>query len=275
LRYIRDYGVANESCFPYTATNQPCSNKCQNPNETVQITSVQTGISGYDNIKSALINHGPLGSGYWFSTGGGHAMELCGYNTINVGDVIRYVNYNGYGIDSTIQAGSSLVGQLYWIFKNSYGVSGRPNNGYMYLFLNDPRNLISGCYITEPFSTTSYTRDCTDNDNDGYYWWGIGNKPATCPVCAPDTPDGDDSNANLGPMDAYGNCAPILSPYTPPAHEIISTETWQSTTTECGNVIVKNSGNLTINGATIKLEGNADFSVEIDGVLTFNSGVIQ
>lgn len=275
LRYIRDYGVVNESCFPYTATDQPCSNKCQNPNETVQITSVQTGISGYDNIKSALINHGPLGSGYWFSTGGGHAMELCGYNTISVGDVIRYVNNNGYGIDSTIQAGSSLVGQLYWIFKNSYGVSGRPNNGYMYLFLNDPSDLISGCYITEPYSTTSYAQECTDNDNDGYYWWGIGNKPATCPVCAPDTPDGDDSNANLGPMDAYGNCAPISSPYTPPAHEVTSTETWQSTTTECGDVIVKNGGNLTINGATINMDGNAEFLVEIGGILTFNEGVIQ
>ena len=275
LRYIRDYGVVNESCFPYTATDQPCSNICQNPSETVQITSVQTGINGYDNIKGAIINNGPLGSGFWFSNGGGHAMELCGYNTISVGDVIRYVNNNGYGIDSTIQAGSSLIGQLYWIFKNSYGTTGRPNNGYMYLFLNDTSDLISGCYASAPYSTTTYVRNCTDNDNDGYYWWGIGAKPTTCSICVPDTPDGDDSNSNLGPMDAYGNCTPISSPYTPPAHEITYTETWQSTTTECGDVIVKNGGNLTIYGATINLEGEAEFSVETGGILIFNSGVIQ
>lgn len=275
LQYIRDHGVVNESCFPYVAAEVPCSNKCQNPSEIVQIASLQTGIYGSDNIKSALINHGPLGSGFWFSTGGGHAMELCGYNTIKVGDVIRYVNNNGYGIDSTIQTGSSLIGQLYWIFKNSYGTIGRPNNGYMYLFLNDPSDQTSGCYVTAPYSTTYYAQNCTDNDHDGYYWWGIGSKPATCSICAPDAPDGDDSNANLGPMDAYGNCSSIFSPYTPPIHEITSTETWQSTTTECGNIIVRNGGNLTINGATINMEGNAEFLVEIGGILTFNSGVIQ
>ncbi len=48
-----------------------------------------------------------------------------------------------------------------------------------------------------------------------------------------------------------------------------------STTTECGDVIVKNGGNLTINGAIVNLEGDAEFSVEIGGILTFNSGVIQ
>jgi C1A family cysteine protease len=275
LEYIRDNGIVDENCFPYSATNESCSNKCQNPNETVRVESVHSSINGYDNIKSALINHGPLASGFWFSTGGGHAMELCGYKTIKAGDIIRYVNNNGYGIDSVIQAGNSLIGQLYWVFKNSYGVTGRPNNGYMYLFLNNPSSLISGSYVSAPYSTSSYIRNCTDNDHDGYYWWGIGNKPASCPTCAPDTPDGDDSNPNIGPMDIYGNCSSISSPYTYPAHEVTSTEIWQSITTECGNVVVKNNGNLTINGATVNLEGDAEFSVEIGGTFIFNNGVIQ
>lgn len=85
----------------------------------------------------------------------------------------------------------------------------------------------------------------------------------------------DESNPNLGPMDVYGNCTPITTPYTSPEHQITTTETWQSTTTECGDVIVKNGGNLTVNGATINLEGNATFSVETGGILTFNSGTIQ
>lgn len=42
-----------------------------------------------------------------------------------------------------------------------------------------------------------------------------------------------------------------------------------------GRIGINNGGNLTISGATINLEGNATFSVELGGTLTFNSGTIQ
>jgi len=76
-------------------------------------------------------------------------------------------------------------------------------------------------------------------------------------------------------LNTYGNCIPISSPYPYAQHLITSTETWNSTTSECGDVIVKNGGNLTVTGATVNLERNATFSVEIGGVLTLNSGTIQ
>ncbi len=180
------------------------------------------------------------------------------------------------------KAGNSSNGYNYGVMGTTYGTQSgagivgttkHANGGYVYIFDNSS-NIYA--YTTEiPYSTNAHNRICTDADNDGYYWWGTGSKPDSCPVCAPSTPDGDDSNANLGPMDAYGNCTPISSPYTHPAHEVTSTETWQSTTTECGDVIVKNGGNLTINGATINMDGNAEFLVEIGGILTFNEGVIQ
>lgn len=146
--------------------------------------------------------------------------------------------------------------------------------GYIYMLDKPEYSYI----INMPISSQIYSTNniiCSDNDHDGYYWWGIGPKSATCLLCSTNQEDGDDSNPNLGPMDEYGNCTVISSPYPYPKHLVTSTETWESTIFECGDVIVKNGGNLTINGGIINLEGNATFSVEVGGTLTFNSGTIQ
>ena len=280
LSYIRDYSVSNEACFPYSATQEPCSNKCISPNEKIGFLSIFYVGYGESNIKNALIFKGPLVStickGDWC-----HAMAIVGYNVIQAGDTIKrciyYGNYVYKWEDVIIQQEDPIIGQTYWIFKNSY-----PNGheGYQYIFFN---NVVTDLSITggvnTPITSLNYSesnRVCIDNDGDGYYNWGIGStKPSTCPSCSTNQEDGDDSNPNLGPLDAYGNCILITSPYTFPDHQITTTETWQNTTTECGNVIVKNTGNLTISGATINLEGNATFSVEVGGILNFNSGTIQ
>ncbi len=52
---------------------------------------------------------------------------------------------------------------------------------------------------------------CEDKDGDGYYNWGIGPKPASCPSWVPDEEDGDDSDPNYGPMDEYGHLQ-IITP---------------------------------------------------------------
>jgi hypothetical protein len=278
LQYIRDHSIADEACFPYSATDNDCSNKCTSPNEKIGFSSISNLCRYCDEnaIKNALIFKGPLVStickGDWC-----HAMALVGYNMIQAGDIIRRFDYSTRKwIDVIVQNGDPIIGNTYWIFKNSY-LTG--NAGYQYVFLHDTRvDIIIDGAINTPITSLNYSendRVCVDNDHDGYYWWGIGAKPSNCPSCVPDTPDGDDSNPNLGPLDAYGNCIPITGPYTFPEHTVTSSETWQSTSTECGNVIVKNGGNLTISGATINMEGNAAFSVEIGGVFTFNSGTIQ
>ena len=57
-----------------------------------------------------------------------------------------------------------------------------------------------------PITSIKYTdANIVCEDRDGYYYWGIGPKPATCPNC-PDEEDGDDSDPTLGPMDEFGNC---------------------------------------------------------------------
>ncbi len=53
----------------------------------------------------------------------------------------------------------------------------------------------------------NYQVQFEDADGDGYYWWGLGPKPANCP--GPDQADGDDSDPTKGPLDQYGYCMPL------------------------------------------------------------------
>jgi len=69
-------------------------------------------------------------------------------------------------------------------------------------------------FVTPIYSMQLSTNDilCRDEDNDGYYNWGIGSKPAHCPPC-PNERDGNDNNPNVGPLNADGYCSQIF-PYT-------------------------------------------------------------
>ncbi len=281
LTYIRDNGVSEENCFPYVEediSTLSCSSKCTNPDEIISFNSILSIGNTINDFKNQLIFHGPYAGGVYYSGSSmswHHAMAVVGYKVIETGDNIMQVGPNGGWGYFTVQPGSPLIGETYFIYKNSYS----NNNGFHYIFFeNGTSYMITTGGIQTPITSLNYNesdRKCVDKDNDGYFNWGIGTKPTTCPYCSPNSPDGDDSNPNLGPVDTYGNCTPISSPYAFPEHQITSSETWNNTTTECGNVIVKNSGNLTINGATVNLEGDATFSVELGGILIINSGTIQ
>ncbi|MCL2683051.1 MAG: hypothetical protein FWE63_06175 [Bacteroidales bacterium] len=216
IDYVASTGVVNESCFPFANADLPCSKKCAIPTEKIKVSGRAPegafGISGnVDSIKKYLIHKGPLASGFG-NTIYGHAMPLVGFHEIKAGDTIKYVSHTSY-LDSIIRPGSPLIGQTYWIYKNSYGI-GAGNGGYLYILFDKLNEMLPCCYIQPPVTSLNYTDDdiiCEDKDGDGYYYWGIGPKPASCPSWAPDEPDGDDSDPYLGPMDEYGNCA-IITP---------------------------------------------------------------
>ena len=100
LNYIRDAGIPDESCYPYTAKDGYCGSKCQNPAFLVQATQIASDLWGgtptVEDLKAALQN-GPVVVGihvytdfdsytsgiYHHATGtyrGGHAVLLVGYN---------------------------------------------------------------------------------------------------------------------------------------------------------------------------------------------------
>lgn len=88
---------------------------------------------------------------------------------------------------------------------------------------------------------------CVDNDGDGYYNWGIGPKPATCPNC-PDEEDCDDSSPLIGPYDDKYECRILCENYSySSTPEYITGQTlWGSETYIDHDVIVESGGVLTI-----------------------------
>ena len=208
LDYIRNTGIVNEGAFPYTATNQSCSSKSSSPSQLIKIAGrVDFGSTTWpkteDNLKKMIIKYGPISGGIYDWS---HAMTLVGWKTVKQGDYFytRDLNKSTYWI--TIPAGSSLIGTTVWIFKNSWGSWG--DAGYVYV-QTSMSNVGWTHALLNPVQSLKQTQTVfyADNDKDGYYWWGLGPKPAGCP--GPDTADGNDNNAALGPLDAYGNCIPL------------------------------------------------------------------
>jgi PKD repeat protein len=212
LNYITSTGVVDEATFPYTATDQPCSNKGDNPSQLIKIGGkIDFGSSQYprteDDLKRMIIERGPLSGGLYDWS---HAMVLPGYMVVEEGDVFYYRNLNLQTYWKTVGAGDPLIGKTVWIFKNSWG-SGWGDDGYVYVETTIGNFGWTHALLTPVQSLVqTYGVQCVDNDGDEYYWWGLGDKPSTCDC--PDQPDGDDSDPTLGPLDQYGNCAILGGP---------------------------------------------------------------
>ena len=211
LDYIKNTGIINEAAFPYTATDQSCTNMSSSPTDQIKIAGrVDFGSTAYpvseDNLKKMIIKYGPLSGGLidW-----SHAMTLVGWQVVKAGDTFFYRDLNKSTYWYTVPAGSTLIGQTVWIFKNSWGVWG--DGGYVYVQTAITNFAWTHALVTPLQSLKqAYTVQCVDNDGDGYYWWGLGAKPANCPPC-PDAEDGNDNDATLGPLDSNGFCIPLVA----------------------------------------------------------------
>ena len=206
LNYISNTGIVDEGAFPYSETDENCQNKSRNPEELIKIAGrVDFGSSLYprseDNLKKMLIEMGPVSGGLYDWA---HAMTLVGYKVVEEGDKFYYRDLDLKRYWITVEAGDPLIGKTVWIFKNSWG-DRIGDRGYVYVETSIT-NMGWTHGLKTPFtsSVNNYEVICEDKDGDGYYWWGLGEKPETCNC--PDEPDGDDSDPTLGPLDEYGNC---------------------------------------------------------------------
>ncbi|NOY96967.1 MAG: T9SS type A sorting domain-containing protein [Chlorobi bacterium] len=199
LDYIRDSGVTNEECYPYMADDGDCDDLCVNPTEQVFIIDNESVTNTNEELKKALIEYGPLPvGGFYFPYGTmGHAELLVGFDQINEGDLIQ-------GISGPIPENSPYIGKTYWICKDS---NADPDEGWDYYFWfpysggtglpSERRKIIT------PVTSMNYAEEdrlCRDEDNDGYYNWGIGAPPVNCNG----PKDGDDSDIKWGPIDENG-----------------------------------------------------------------------
>ncbi|MBN1983807.1 MAG: hypothetical protein JW795_19890, partial [Chitinivibrionales bacterium] len=181
LKWAASHGVIDEASMPYTGSDAgTCADTSNNPKELLRFTSSVTVKSsdGADAIKKALIKYGPMNVAIKSLS---HAMALVAYNSSN------------------------------WVFKNSWGPS---NQAYKTIALGNISDIVDISGYNVPVSSKIYSEKdikCLDADKDGYYNWGIGPKPSTCPGDITAEEDCDDSNNKLGPMGDDGACKPITT----------------------------------------------------------------
>ena len=296
LFYVKYFGVYDETAYPFvddSIQSQFCRAGHIVPNERVWIDGYQLVSTNEDSIKSKLIHKGPLASGIhtkntlldWEIK---HAMALIGYGTIHVGDSIFHIIKEG--TNTTLQPiacieddHDSRIGKTYWIFKDSYVGKGGLTPEYMYILFDSPLSMITPYFFKGDVTWKSKNEQgsfdtiteitCEDADGDGYYFWGIGPKPASCPSWAPDEPDGDDSDYQWGPINEYGYLQ-ALDSLANNIQIISGTETWSSPRYLYENVRVVSGGHLIISDSTCQY-GRTVIEVDPNGELTIDGGTLR
>lgn len=271
LNYIKENGIVLESCFPYVASKVNCDKACIDTGEKIRIENhyeINKYSNTEDDLKKSLFR-APLCFGIpsWK-----HEMLLVGYKVIKEGDVV----YTNSKKSIIVQKGNALIGSTAWLFKNSWGTS-FGTNGYAYVVVdwNDTYciNPISGKIKSNLLFDSDIL--ALDEDGDGFYFWGIGDRPSSSlPDWAPLEPDGDDSDATKGAMDDYGNLKPSGK-----IKNVQTTTTWTSLSDCLPIVFVENGATLTLKGTMCLNPNSCIFvrngaSLVLDGV-TLNHASIK
>jgi hypothetical protein len=178
--YIAKTGIVNEACMPYKNSDAiPCTDACTTPAERIKAAArISLGSADDTKMKKSIMDYGPLSSGV---NGMWHFMCLEGFYP------------------------DPADGKNVWIFKNSWGAASG-DNGFANIKITGSGQtdaLYGNFAFTTPLtSLAAHSIPCNDKDGDGYYWWGIGAKPASCPTSSPAERDGNDADPCLGPLDA-------------------------------------------------------------------------
>ena len=279
--YITDNGVVKETCFPYYNSKVSCGTRCKYPDErvyTYNYGALASDTGTFHNMsdqqvdtlikKKLFISPISIGILPWH-----HIINLIGYKTVSYGDHIYLGDSTNQDSIIVDDSHASLIGKTAWLVKNSWG-SSWGSNGYGYI-IADKNSLNLPHYISGRIDCRNFDDNdiiCEDADGDGYYFWGLGPKPANCPSGVHDTPDGDDSNSLLGPMDQFGYLTDLsnLSSQT----VILSNTTYSTNMTMSNNTVVIADAILTITG-TVTMGSGVKLTVHYNGTIIVDGGTLQ
>jgi hypothetical protein len=224
--------IVDESCFSYSynyvLNNAPCSFKCNDPDK--RLSNIQSenkySFSGPnhtpDVLKKYLIEKGPCSSRIMDYTGPGdhHYMVIAGFSLTKEGDTV-YMGEELNDPDIVIEPGSSAINTFYWYFKNSWGTEWgeegfmKHENTSAFWDKIDENDIYVPVGVVNWYGHSLSEMRCTDEDGDGYYWWGVNLLPQNCNCPASvsnEQRDCDDNDPGAGPyVTDPGNPAGLYS----------------------------------------------------------------
>jgi len=180
--YIRDVGLPLESCFPYTATNNLCTNACPNwQDQTYRIIGWHSARTAVDDIKNALYAYGPViatmyvyNDFYYYRSGvysytsgsyvGAHAVLAVGYDDTLQAFIVKNSWGSGWG-----EAGYFMIAYSEVTGTSRFAYSALAYDGYDdgTCVQANPTVVLSpsATQSVMPGSTVTYTMSVINNDS--------------------------------------------------------------------------------------------------------------
>lgn len=277
-----------DNYYPYSITAADYCQKPGNPPGELKLSGYSGNIltpGSLDVFKAELIKHGPL-TGLILSLN--HYVVMVGYETGREGLKV-YKRNSLEESDIILGMDSRLDGVTICYFKNSWGYNTSPNpnpvwgvDGFGMIVYEDLKsiNYTVGALLLEGYdpNPNSASTDiiCSDEDGDGYYWWGTSQETpcASCPYGISTFQDCDDSNRDLGPYDtSYGctsNCESEAGTFAPPNNYLVNTNLHikKDILINTGCTVTINSSLFMATGRKITIKKGGKLIIQSQGKIT-------